>query len=304
MKRSGFLGVCVIFLLLVSQCLSACCRVWQGSAVNDIGSTKVNRKDDAVMVYVPEGEFLMGRDTPNNPTIRSVYLDAFWIYQTEVTNDQFAKFASRTRYKTTAEVNTWSINYLSPVISPDTYWAAPLGPGSDLSGMGDHPVVHVSWVDADAYCRWAGGRLPTEAEWEKAARGIDGQQYPWGDDPVTGDKANFCDLLCPDWVLRDESQNDGHGRTAPVGSYPAGISPYGALDMAGNVKEWVADWFESDYYLRSPNENPTGPDSGNTRVVRGGSWMNTELALRASDRRNEFEGASNDYIGFRCVQSP
>lgn len=305
MKRRGIFYENVTFLLLISQFLYACSLVWQDSSNLEIDSTIVNRKDGALMVYVPEGEFLMGRDTPNNPTIREVYLDAFWIYQTEVTNDQFSKFVNRTRYKTTAEERGWSISYdYLWYERPDTYWAAPFGPDSDLSSLGDHPVIHISWVDADAYCRWAGGRLPTEAEWEKAARGNDARLFPWGNDPVTGDKANFCDFHCPVEEWKDASQNDGYRRTAPVGSYPAGTSPYGALDMAGNVKEWVADWFDQDYFSRSPYENPPGPDAGNTRVLRGGSWMNTELALEVSNRRNDFENASTDYIGFRCVHEP
>ena len=203
-----------------------------------IDSTMVNPVDGAEMVYVPAGEFLMGSededaDSDEDPE-HTVYLDAYWIYKHEVTNAQYRQCVDEGECDVPSNVNQFN--------NPD---------------FDDHPVVFVSWYDADAYCQWAGGRLPTEAEWEKAARGTDGRKFPWGEESPTCSLAQF---------------RDCSGETKPVGSFPAGASPYGALDMAGNVWEWVGDWYDGGYYSQSPSENPQGPDSGEYRVIRGGSW--------------------------------
>lgn len=272
----------------------------------EIGSTLVNPVDGAVMVFVPEGEFLMGSEEglaqDNEKPEHLVYLDAFWIYQHEVTNAQFAYFIEATGHQTTVEERGWSFVFdgNASVREDGAYWGAPEGPGSSIAGREDHPVVHMSWSDAHAYCEWAGGQLPTEAEWEKAARGIDGRLYPWGNTQITGDKANFCDVNCRyDWA--ESRQDDGYEGTAPVGSFPAGVSPYGALDMLGNVWEWVADWYDADYYSHSPYENPTGPASGEFRVKRGGSEGSVIWSLRVSSRFGLNPGAAGEDYGFRCA---
>ena len=280
-------------------------------------------KDGAEMVLVPAGEFVMGsapddiasllrRNPKANGAIvkdeipkHRVFLDAFYIDKYEVTNARFQQFVQATGYRTQAEregggkirtgAKTWAQ-------VPDATWRAPQGKGSSIAGLETHPVVQVSWHDAKAYCTWTGKRLPTEAEWEKAARGPEGRLYPWGNE-LDGMRANFCDRNCPfEW--KDAAVDDGYRSTAPVGSYEAGKSPYGAYDMAGNVWEWVADWYDAKYYRRSPARNPQGPTSGTQVVLRGGSWLYTAPDFRATERAGVPPGRSNENIGLRCVQAP
>ncbi len=264
-----------------------------------IGSTMVSDKDGMSLLYVPAGNFLMGSSDSDSQAYsgekpqHTVYLDAFWIDKTEVTNAQFQKFEGATSYQTDAEKAGWSYVYTSgsgwnQISGAD--WSHPRGPSSGISGTEVHPVVHVSWNDATAYCEWAGRHLPTEAEWEKAARGTDGRIYPWGNASPDSTLLNF---------------NLSVGDTTEVGSYPSGASPYGALDMAGNVWEWVSDWHNASYYSNSPSANPQGPSSGDGRVLRGGSWGIKALYVRAAyrDRSIPDYGGSN-VIGFRCVRSP
>ena len=246
----------------------------------------INEKDGAEMVYVPAGEFLMGSEEAEAYSDESpehtVYLDAYWIYKHEVTNEQYAAFLNEMGNQTKVSV-TWldaSSTYTN-IHESGGEWTAD-------SGYEDHPVVQVTWYGAQAYCEWAGGGLPTEAQWEKAARGEDGQTYPWGEASPNCDLAQY---------------GDCSGGTKPVGSYPNGASMYGALDMAGNVWEWVADWYDADYYENSPSQNPTGPASGTYRVLRGGSWLNNGGFLRASLRVRNYPGNSSSIIGFRCVPS-
>jgi len=253
------------------------------------GRERIWEKDGSIMVHVLAGEFLMGSkgdpDADNDEYPQhTVYVSDFWIDKTEVTNAQYRKCveAGTCRAPTTCD------------------WGEPTYSGSSKA---DHPVVCVSWHDAKTYCEWAGKRLPTEAEWEKAARGTDARRYPWGN-TFDGSKVNFCDVNC-EFDRTDSSADDGYQRTAPVGSYPQGVSPYGVLDMVGNVWEWCQDWYDSDYYASSPQRDPQGPSSGSYRVIRGGSWSNDERNVRAASRFRDVPGFHNRDVGFRCVsQSP
>jgi formylglycine-generating enzyme required for sulfatase activity len=236
------------------------------------GDTWTRPADGAVMVYVPAGEFLMGSTddyayagTEEKPQ-HTVYLDAFWIDRTEVTNAQYRQCVDAGACE---EPRCWDEDELN----------AP-----------DQPVVCVSWNDAQAYAVWAGGRMPTEAEWEKAARGTDGRIYPWGNSAPDCSKANY--------------QGCEEYRPLPVGSHPDGASPYAALDMAGNVYEWVADWYDVDYYSRSPDRNPQGPDTGRKRVVRGGSLYTSDRVVRCAYRISPYPSYMNRDLGFRVVVAP
>ena len=255
-------------------------------------------KDGAEMLLVPAGEFPMGSDQAEidalqrdlsrfPPQVRErltdqfpkhqVYVDAFYIDTYEVTNDLYKKFVQTT-------------GRTAPRFWSDAKFNAPT-----------QPVIGVSWRDAEAYCTWAAKRLPTEAEWEKAARGREGRLYPWGD-TFDSTRLNHCDSRCRfDW--KDNGVDDGYATTAPVGSYEAGKSPYGLYDMAGNVWEWVADWYAEDYYQHSPSRNPTGPATGRRKTVRGGGWFVPGPANRTTTRQNFEQYYWGDNIGLRCARS-
>jgi formylglycine-generating enzyme required for sulfatase activity len=275
------------------------------------GSSPTPENDGMVQVFVPGGDFKMGSDYttsgyPWEGPIHTVFLDPFWIDQTEVTNAMFEAFATQRGYQTDAEKTGSSavFNLLDGsfwrVGGAD--WQHPLGADSSLLNLGAYPVVHVSWNDARAYCEWAGRRLPTEAEWEKAARGTDGRTFPWGNE-FDGTRLNFADVnLNVRWG--DNNFNDKFQFSSPVGNYPSGASPYGALDMAGNVWEWVNDWASELYYQDSPSSNPGGPDSGLYRVYRGGSWEDTSDGTRAGFRGWIDPKDTSNGRGFRCVRTP
>jgi formylglycine-generating enzyme required for sulfatase activity len=258
------------------------------------GATMMWEKDESEMVHVPAGEFLMGFSESDVEAIRAispeaefsvegekpqhkVFLDAFYIDKYEVTNARYQKC-----------VKAGACNEPSDT----TYYGK--------ADYVQHPVVYVSWYGANAYCRWAGKRLPTEAEWEKAARGDEERTWPWGN-TFDENRVNFCDKNCPEW-WKHVSVDDGYALTAPVGSYPEGSSLYGALDMAGNVWEWVADWYDPNYYSQSPYRNPPGPDSGSEKIVRGGSWLNGFTDIRAGYRYELAPTHQGKDLGFRCVR--
>jgi formylglycine-generating enzyme required for sulfatase activity len=273
-----------------------------------LGSTRVSEIDGMTQVFVPGGDFLMGSDTSsfaNERPVHTVSLDPYWIDRTEVTNAMFATFVDQTGYQTDAETAGSSYVYLPDSghteLTQGADWQHPLGPDSSLENLSQHPVVHVSWNDAQAYCEWAGRRLPTEAEWEKGARGTDGRIFPWGN-AFDGTRLNSADVNLGAG-RGNSSFDDGFQLTSPVGNYPLGASPYGALDMAGNVWEWVNDWVDEAYYQSSPSSNPGGPASGEYRVVRGGSWHDPEDGQRAAYRGWAAPDDTDITLGFRCALS-
>lgn len=273
------------------------------------GPVRLATRDGMVQRYVPAGSFSMGSNTDpdagaDETPQRRIALDGFWIDQTEVTNGMYQRFVTATGYRTQAELAGYSYGFVAEEFVPiqGATWRSPRGTGSTLQGLADHPVVALGWQDADAYCRWAGRRLPTEAEWERAARGQLDYRYPWGDEPVTAARANFADRNA-DVRWRDAASDDGFARTAPTGAFPAGASPVGTLDMAGNAWEWVADWYDPAYYRYGSTTNPRGPESGVYRVIRGGSYADSATAIRSA--RRTFDDANHTSIesGFRCAQS-
>ncbi len=223
--------------------------------------------DGSVLVYVPAGEFIMGLGYGDAPT-KTVTLDAYWIQQTVVTNKMYNQCVT-------------SGNCTVPV---QEIGAPPI----DSIQYGDYPVVGVDWTAANAYCQWIGGQLPSEAQWEKAARGQNGNVYPWGNTKPTCDLANFGTCV---------------KHTSDVNDYPSGKSPYGLLDMAGNVYEWVNDYYDANYYASGPSANPTGPATGDHRVIRGSSFESDASQLLAALRHPSPPDYTSQDLGFRCVVS-
>jgi formylglycine-generating enzyme required for sulfatase activity len=240
---------------------------------------------------------------PEESPPHEVAVKSFWIDAREVTVAEFARFVEATGYRTEAERFGWSgvfnveTGEWGRVDGAD--WRHPEGPESRAAS--DEPVCQVSWNDAAAYAKWAGKRLPTEAEWEYAARGgLAGKRYAWGDELRPGGKpvANWWQGRFPE---RDTGE-DGFKHRAAVGSFPP--NGYGLFDVAGNVWEWSADWFDAEYYARSPKANPFGPDAGTERVIRGGSWMCSEnycSNYRVSARSHATPDSGLNNLGFRCA---
>lgn len=240
---------------------------------------KIIVKDPAPMMLVPAGEFTMGSNegSDDEKPVHKSYLNAYHIDKYEVTVGQYGEFLDDTSF------------------DPPPTWTTMVQPPNE-----NRPVVNVDWKDANNYCRWAGKRLPTEAEWEKAARGADGRMYPWGNDPPNQLRANY-----------GKGKWDNHNTLVPVGQLKDGQSPYGIYDLAGNVWEWVNDWYDPTYYATSPSRNPTGPETGKYKVLRGGSWDLAPESLRSSHRDFNIP-STTDYdspayrnfnSGFRCAKS-
>ncbi|MCP4539633.1 MAG: formylglycine-generating enzyme family protein [Chloroflexi bacterium] len=287
-------ALCVAFPVLAA---SGCGREPNPS----LGDTWTRPTDAAVMVYIPAGEFEMGsdddgmnhalqlydeygpscsrKDFEREQPAHTVALDGFWIDRVKVTNAQFSAFLNEQGNQAESGPTWLDLKEGDCLIEQS---GEEFGP---KSGYADHPMMEVSWYGADAYCKWVGARLPTEAEWEYTARGPEGRAYPWGNETPTCELAQF--LGC------------SPGGTVPVGSFPAGASWCGAQDLTGNVWEWVADWY-GDY----PSErqvNPTGPSSGQARVLRGGSYESKPAVVRSAFRYRYSPSVTFNF-GFRCAR--
>ena len=257
--------------------------------------TRIWDVDQMEQIYIPAGEFIMGSDDieaqnsktngrayPEQP-VHTVYLDGYWIDKYEVTNEQYALCV---------DAGVCDSPYLNRSETRESYF--------DNPEYADYPVIYVSWYMSNTYCEWAGRRLVTEAEWEKASRGTDGRKYPWGNDPVDGDKANFCDTNCLR-EIRNYNYDDGYADTAPVGSYPAGASPYGVMDLSGNVWEWTSTIIQD--YPYDADDGREDPDKYAERVWRGGPWSNGYWWIRSSVRYRSIPTYWFVNLGFRCGSS-
>ncbi len=243
--------------------------------------TEITGKDGAPMVLIPAGPFPMGvpegaRDGGRDEyPLHEVYLDPYYIDKYEVTNGRYAEFVKVTGHRIPEH----------PADTARSLWKN----GKVSKELVERPVVNVDWFDAEAYCRWAGKRLPTEAEWEKAARGTDQRRFPWGNVEPTHKHLNYNQR----WI--------GERTLMPVGSYEAGKSPYGVYDMAGNVWEWVADWYDDHYYEKSPPRNPKGPENGTHKIHRSSGWYVETPLVRIFTRVKSDPRNRNESTGFRCA---
>ena len=294
MRRAGIVGnIVVAGLMSVSSLASALdvadvTREWTPEG-KKLAAERAKLPAHDEMVRVPAGSFIMGSDKkvdhnayrPEFPQ-RNVYVDAFEIDKFEVTTVQFLKFVLATNRP--------------PLID----WQ--YDGGNFQETMVNHPVMHVSWFDADAYCKWAGKRLPTSAEWEKAARGEDGRIYPWGNEPAGLSRANFgrTGLSGP---VRDRPERLLlYPPIISVDKYENAVSPYGVFQMAGNVAEWTADWYDPDYYKNAPNRNPKGPEKGTQKAFRGGGWIDSTPSVRPAQRNGADPNTKMNWLGFRCAR--
>ncbi|MEO0108297.1 MAG: SUMF1/EgtB/PvdO family nonheme iron enzyme [candidate division WOR-3 bacterium] len=264
------------------------------TAMANVPMDTIRGPDHALMVRIPAGEFLMGTPAsedrgkrhPDEHPLHRVYLDDYYIDVHEVSNRQYREFCDATG-------RAYPRNPTQFKGLPDYFEKYP-----------DYPVVEVSLSDAEAYAAWSGKRLPTEAEWEKAARGTDARKYPWGNSEPDSEKCNFADrsyATLPGATWADRSIQDGYVYPAPVTAFPAGASPYGVLNMAGNVWELVSDGYQQDYYRMSPARNPAGPTPKRQRILRGGAFTSTKASLRCAARMPQAELEPMLDRGFRCV---
>ncbi|TKB66368.1 MAG: formylglycine-generating enzyme family protein [Nitrospira sp.] len=250
----------------------------------------VNWKSKGEMVLIPAGEFIMGSDKKTDRLAyrseipqRRVYLDAFEIGKYEVTALEYLKFILATNRP------------------PQLDWR--YDGGNFQESMAHHPIMHVTWSDADAYCKWADQRLPTEAEWEKAARGMDGRLFPWGHEYAGPTRANFgrTGLSGP---VRDRPERLLlYPPIISVDKYENAVSPHGLYQTIGNVAEWVSDWYDQDYYKSAPDRNPQGPETGTQKAFRGGGWMDSTTTMRVAMRNGTDPNTKINWLGFRCAKS-
>ncbi|HEV2577644.1 MAG TPA: formylglycine-generating enzyme family protein [Acidobacteriaceae bacterium] len=281
------------------------------------------------MISLPAASFLMGTDTEEGfpedgeGPIREVFVDAFLVDRHPVTNALFEEFVRATDYKTEAERFGWSFVFWAHLpkkrfaeLVEDTVaaapwwckvrgasWKSPEGPQSNVKTRGDHPVVHVSWNDAQAFCRWYGQRLPTEAEWEYAARGgLEQKLYPWGDKLRPGGE-HRCNIWQGEFPKLDTG-DDGYKGTCPVEAFPP--NGFGLYSVTGNTWEWCADWFDPTFHRTGPRSNPQGPPAGVARVMKGGSFLCHKSycnRYRVAARSSNTPDSSTSNIGFRCALS-
>lgn len=294
MRRAGIINSLIIGgLVCVSGLASALdvadvTREWTPEG-KKLAAERIKLPAHDEMVRIPAGSFIMGSNKkvdrnayqPEFPQ-RKVYLDAYDIDKFEVTTVQFMKFVLA--------------NNRNPLID----WQ--YDGGNFQETMAKHPVMHVSWFDAEAYCRWAGKRLPTEAEWEKAARGEDGRIYPWGNQMAGLSRSNFgrTGLSGP---VRDRPERLLlYPPIISVDKYDNGVSPYGVFQMAGNVAEWIADWYDPKYYAAAPDKNPKGPETGTQRGFRGGGWIDSTPSVRVAQRNGTDPNTKMNWMGFRCAR--
>ncbi|GAB4579825.1 MAG: hypothetical protein Fur0022_25640 [Anaerolineales bacterium] len=260
-------------------------------------ATRISEIDQMVQIYIPAGEFIMGSDDLEAQTIEgngraypeipvhTVYLDGYWIDKYEVTNEQYALCVA---------AGVCDPPYLNKSETRPSYY--------DNPEYANYPVIYVNWYMAKTYCEWAGRRLLTEAEWEKASRSTDGRKYPWGNDKPTGEYANFCDTNCPR-TIANHNFDDGYADTAPVGSYPAGASPYGVMDMSGNVWEWTNTIINPYPYDAEDGRENSDPTLWVERVWRGGPWSNGYWWIRSTVRYRSIPSYWYVNLGIRCGQS-
>ncbi|MFC0274833.1 formylglycine-generating enzyme family protein [Metabacillus herbersteinensis] len=310
----------------------SCCSVSRNNSTNssdhDSFPTKPSSKEDIIkdMIYIPGGEFLMGTDykkrifEDGEGPIRNIKINPFYIDPTSVSNQSFQTFVEETKYITEAEKFGWSFIFHSLVsekikskvrnipsqapwwyVVEGAYWKRPEGPGSTIVSRMDHPVVHVSWNDAIAYCKWAGKRLLTETEWEFAARGgLEQKIYPWGNE-LTPNGEFQCNIWQGTFPTNN-TKEDGYLGTAPISSYkPNG---YGLYNMVGNVWEWCSDWFSRSLHNRGGRTNPKGSATGQAKVIRGGSYLchySYCNRYRVAARSSNTPDSSTGNMGFRCA---